>query len=64
MIIMNTDEIFPPYSTIEFLYNGGYYTNDDIYTFVQLECLTKVQYTELTGEKYPYKDDEWETPQA
>ncbi|MBM0749913.1 XkdX family protein [Staphylococcus epidermidis] len=56
--------MFPPYSTIEFLYNGGYYTNDDIYTFVQLDCLTKKQYTELTGEKYPYKEDEWELPQA
>ena len=61
---MNTDEIFPPYSTIEFLYKGGYYTNDDIYTFVQLDCLTKEQYTELTGDKYPYKDDEWESSQA
>ena len=64
MITMITDEIFPPYSTIEFLYKGGYYTNDDIYTFVQLDCLTKEQYTELTGDKYPYKDDEWESPQA
>ena len=61
---MDMNDIFPPYSTIEFLYNGGYYTNDDIYTFVQLDCLTKKQYTELTGEKYPYKDNEWETPQA
>lgn len=61
---MITDEIFPPYSTIEFLYKGGYYTNDDIYTFVQLDCLTKEQYTELTRDKYPYKDDEWESPQA
>lgn len=61
---MITYEIFPPYSTIEFLYKGGYYTNDDIYTFVQLDCLTKEQYTELTGDKYPYKDDEWESPQA
>lgn len=61
---MDNKEIFPPYVTIEFLYNGGYYTNDDIYTFVQLDCLTKEQYTTLTGEKYPYKEDEWEAPQA
>lgn len=55
---MRNDDIFPPYSTIEFLYKGGYYTNDDIQTFVELDCLTITQYQDLTGKTYP-KEQWW-----
>lgn len=61
---MIKEDIYPPFWTIEYLYEGGYYTKEQIKEFVELESLTKEQYTELTGDKYPYKDDEWESPQA
>ena len=53
-----SNDIFPPFSTIKYLYDNNAYTDLDIYTFVELECLTKEQYTEITGEPFPQAVDE------
>lgn len=51
--MVTSNDIFPPFSTIQYLYDNNAYTDLDIYTFVGLECLTKEQYKEITGEDYP-----------
>ena len=56
-MVMSND-IFPPFSTIKYLYDNNAYTDLDIYTFVELECLTKEQYTEITGENFPQETEE------
>lgn len=48
-----SNDIFPPFSTIKYLYDNNAYTDLDILTFVELECLTKEQYTEITGDPFP-----------
>ena len=53
-----SNDIFPPFSTIKYLYDNNAYTDLDIYTFVELECLTKEQYTEITGEIFPQETEE------
>ena len=53
-----SNDIFPPFSTIKYLYDNNAYTDLDIYAFVELECLTKEQYTEITGNPFPQKTEE------
>ena len=53
-----SNDIFPPFSTIKYLYDNNAYTDLDIYTFVELECLTKEQYTEITGNPFPQGTEE------
>ena len=58
MLMAMSNDIFPPFSTIKYLYDNNAYTDLDIYTFVELECLTKEQYTEITGEDFPQETEE------
>ena len=53
-----SNDIFPPFSTIKYLYDNNAYTDLDIYTFVELECLTKEQYREITGNPFPQETEE------
>ena len=50
--------MYPGFDSIKYFYDINCYTNEDIQTYVELECITKEQYTEITGEDYP------EQPQA
>ncbi|PTI38148.1 XkdX family protein [Staphylococcus succinus] len=45
--------MYPSFESIKWFYDINCYTNEDIATYVQLGCLTKVQYKEITGEDYP-----------
>ena len=56
--MVTSNDIFPPFSTIQYLYDNNAYTDLDIYTFVGLECLTKEQYREITGNPFPQAVDE------
>lgn len=45
--------MFPGFDSIKYLYDRGCYTNAQIKRYVELECITKAQYEELTIEAYP-----------
>lgn len=44
---------FPGFDNIKYFYDKGYYTNAQIKRYVELTCITKEQYTEITGEPFP-----------
>ena len=45
--------MYPSFDSIKWFYDINCYTNEDIQTYVELECITKEQYTEITGESFP-----------
>lgn len=45
--------MFPGFDNIKYFYDLNCYTNAQIKRYVELECITKEQYTEITGEEYP-----------
>ena len=45
--------MFPGFDNIKYFYDRKCYTNAQIKRFVELECITKEQYTEITGEDFP-----------
>ncbi|MEM5398325.1 XkdX family protein [Staphylococcus gallinarum] len=45
--------MYPSFESIEWFYDINCYTNEDIQTYVELGCITKEQYKEITGEDYP-----------
>lgn len=50
--------MYPSFDSIKWFYDINCYTNEDIATYVQLGCLTKEEYKQITSEDYP------EQPQA
>ena len=45
--------MFPGFDNIKYFYDLNCYTNDEIKRYVELECITKEQYAEITGEDHP-----------
>ncbi|MTV23001.1 XkdX family protein [Staphylococcus delphini] len=43
---------FPSFNNIKYFYDRNYYTNEQIKRFVELECITKEQFEEITGVEY------------
>ncbi|AYU54691.1 XkdX family protein [Staphylococcus condimenti] len=50
--------MYPGFKAIKYFYDINCYTNEDIATYVQLNCINKEEYKKITGEEYP------EEPQA
>ena len=49
--------MFPGFDNIKYFYDKKCYTNAQVKRFVELECITKEQYTEITNEPYPESVD-------
>ncbi|MBU0437747.1 XkdX family protein [Staphylococcus succinus] len=45
--------MYPSFESIKWFYDINCYTNEDIQTYYELGCITKVQYKGITGEDYP-----------
>lgn len=45
--------MYPGFKSIKYFYDINCYTNEDIATYVQLNCIDKIQYKEITKEDYP-----------